>query len=102
MLELDGFGAPISFNYANGSVIYSTGVGAILSVFVTLITFTYLCNNLFVMLNRKGSNVAASVADSVYTYNNTITVDDGFRLAVGLDPRFIKENIYDYLELWVE
>ena len=73
MLELDGFGAPISFNYANGSVIYSTGVGAILSVFVTLITFTYLCNNLFVMLNRKGSTISAYVVDSAFTYNDTIT-----------------------------
>ena len=89
MLELDGFGAPISFNYANGSVIYSTGVGAILSVFVTLITFIYFCNNLYVMVSRKESKITASVADSAYNYNSTITVDDGFRLAVGLDPRYV-------------
>ena len=75
-------------NYANGNAVYSTGLGACLSVFVTLLTFTYLGSNLHVMFNHKGDKVSISVADSAFTYNETITQEDGFRIAVGLDPRY--------------
>ena len=88
ILELDSYGAPISFNYANGSTLYSTGLGACLNIFVTLLTLTYFCNSLRVMFNYKGSTLTASVADSVFNYNDTITYNDGFRIAIGLDPRW--------------
>ena len=75
-------------NYGNGSAVYSTGLGACLSVLVALLTYIYLGNNLHVMFNHKGDNVSIFVADSALTYNDTITQEDGFRLAVGLDPRY--------------
>lgn len=73
ILHLDSFGEPIRFKYSNGCEVYSTGLGACLSLFVTLITFTYFGNNLHVMFNRKGSTISAYVVDSAFTYNDTIT-----------------------------
>ena len=53
------------------------------------------------MLNYKGSIFTTSIADSAFTYNDTITQDDGFRIAVGFDTRWLSKNISDYLELSV-
>lgn len=100
MLEYDNYSTAISFNYANGSAVYSTGLGACLSILVSLLTLTYLFNNLHVMIFYKGSNITTAVDDSAFTYNETTTQEDGFRLAVGFDPRWgAAENITDYLEL---
>ena len=102
ILQYDTYGEPIRFNYANGNAVYSTGLGACLSVLVTLLTYTYFGNNLHVMFKHKGDKVSISFVDSAFTYNDTVTQDDGFRLAIGLDPRFgAKLNISDYLELRV-
>ena len=67
ILELDSFGEPISFNHPNGNAVYSTGLGACLSVFVTLITYIYFASNLHVMFNHKGDKVSISIADSAFT-----------------------------------
>ena len=40
------------------------------------------------MFKRKEDKVSIFVADSAFTYNDTITEDDGFRIAIGLDPRW--------------
>ena len=54
------------------------------------------------MIFYKGSNITTAVDDSAFTYNETTTQEDGFRLAVGFDPRWgAAENITDYLELSV-
>ena len=81
--------------------VYNTGLGACLSIFVKLLTFAYLGNNLNAMFKYKGSNVNNSVADSFFTYNDAITQDDGFRIAVGIDPDAAgnKDTIARYLEL---
>ena len=86
ILELDSHATPISFNYANGSNMYSTGLGAFLSIFVMLLTLTYLSSNMNVMITNKGSSTFISVKDSAFSYKETITSEDGFRIAFGLDP----------------
>ena len=45
--------------------------------------------------------MSSSIADSIYNYNDTITEDDGFRIAVGFDPRSGAENVSEYLKLSV-
>lgn len=59
-----------------------------------------------VMFNYKGSKFSASIADSVFTYNDTVTPGDGFRIAFGFDPGYgaglAGENFYDYLDLSVK
>ena len=98
ILDFDSYATPISFNFSNGSNMYSTGLGAFLSIFVMLITFTYLGSNMNVMVTNKGSSVFTSATDSAFTYKDTITSKDGFRIAFGLDTRWgAEENISDYL-----
>ena len=63
ILEYDSYGAPISFKYSSGSSVFSTGLGAYLSVFVALITFTYFASCILVMHNRKDSKISAYIAD---------------------------------------
>ena len=54
------------------------------------------------MFNYKGSKFTAYITESAFTYNETMTQDDGFRLAVGFDSRFSAfDNITDYIELSV-
>ena len=54
------------------------------------------------MFNHNDSKISAYIADSAFAWNNTITQEDGFHIAVGFDPRYgAKENITDYLELSV-
>ena len=101
ILEYDRYGAPINFNYSSGSTVFSTGLGACLSVFVILISFAYFANSMHVMYNRKDSKISAFIADQFFTYNDTITKDDGFQMAIGFDPRQGATNIFDYLELSV-
>ena len=78
ILEYDSYGAPINFNYSSGSTVFRTGLGACLSVFVILISFAYFANSMHVMYNRKDSKISAFIADQFFTYNDTITKDDGF------------------------
>ena len=58
------------------------------------------------MFNHKGSKFSAFIADSIFTYNDTIKHDDGFRIALGFDPGFgaglAGESFYDYLDLSVK
>ena len=103
ILKLDSHAESINFNYANGSTVYNTGLGAFLTIFVALLTFTYFCSNMNVMVTNKASRVVTSVTDSAFTYNDTITSESGFRIAIGFDPRWgdAKEKIYNYLQLEV-
>ena len=63
ILEQDKYGDPISFNYVDGSPVFKTGFGAFLSLFVSILTFIYFANNLYVMFNFKGSRFSAFIAD---------------------------------------
>ena len=57
------------------------------------------------MFNFKGSRFSAFIADQVFSYNETFTEDDGFRIAIGFDPGYGAEldgeSFYDYLDLSV-
>ena len=80
---------------------YNTGLGASMTIFVSVITLTFLISNMHVMINYKGSTISTSISDGALTYNDTVTSQDGFRIAIGIDPGYGAENIYDYLEIEV-
>jgi len=80
---------------------YFTGLGASVSIFVSIVTLTFLISNMHVMINYKGTTISTSIGDGALTYNDTVTSQDGFRIAIGIDPGYGAPNIYDYLELQV-
>ena len=85
VLRFDSYGTPVGFNYENGSPEYRTACGSSLSVFVAFITLTFFANKIIVMATHKGSNFSTLSADNYFTYNDTFTQEDDFRLAFGLD-----------------
>ena len=86
-------------NYPNGNSEYKTACGTCVSIFISVITFAYLCFSIASLLNHENTVITNSTLDSYFSYNEIFTQDDGLMFAIGIKDNHNSSLLNNKLEL---